>query len=164
MPVCRPCQNGDHCGPPGQAGPSCPCQHRPPGTGQTARRMAAHHIYPDVPPFVITTEDVTEAVAEAVAEELRLTRECLDNGECCPDACRLDAVRARLSAWRTPDDPDPQADADEPTDDASDVLKDTPTVELMRAWTRHHSSGAFTAAASLRRVLVDRFNRQEGNQ
>jgi hypothetical protein len=29
--ICQPCTEGDHCGPPGQSSPSCPCQHRNPG-------------------------------------------------------------------------------------------------------------------------------------
>lgn len=42
--ICDGCVRGDHCGPPGAAGPHCPCQHRP-------RRLVAASQGVEVPPM-----------------------------------------------------------------------------------------------------------------
>ncbi len=48
--MCDGCKKGAHCGPPGLAGPSCTCQHRPLGTGQTVCQYGCLHQVADHKP------------------------------------------------------------------------------------------------------------------
>lgn len=156
--MCDGCRQGAHCGPPGVAGPSCTCQHRP-------RRGD------DAEPLVITTEEVkimddaVRRLTEAADPEASAAlRDCTD--DCCPgDTCRLDAARARLTAAGDtggaghPGRPTPTPEAPPET-----VIGDARGfVSVLTEWMREHRAGHFDTAAVLRRRLVAYLGRMGGN-
>jgi hypothetical protein len=145
--ICEPCVRGAHCGPPGSASASCPCQHRPP-------RGASPQ------PLVITPAEV-EVMAGAIgrmAEERALISQCQDSPECCPgDSCRLDAWRAA----RVGLPPSGDAGASRPHPEASGPSDDDtrPFTTVLTEWMTQHRAGHFVRAAELRTALIKRLDR-----
>jgi hypothetical protein len=159
--ICADCTQGAHCGPPGVASASCPCQHRPPGTW-AGKRVAVHHVWPGVPPLVITSDEV-ETVACAVTrlseramEERALMDACTD--ECCPgDTCRLDAYRAEHGAVAASLVAAVHPDLVSPAEG-----QPRPFTSLLSEWLRKHRAGQFDQAKVLRTELITRLNRLGG--
>lgn len=135
--ICDPCTASDHCGEPGRASASCPCQHRSPGTGQPV----TVGLDPSGPGAVVPTTFTPKAyVYTKIDVAPELIADCRDTDDCCspPETCRLDAARAALGAPVAPVPAD--VESAYPVDPTA--ASDARLADLLARWTRNREASA----------------------